>query len=376
MSSWCQPKQHQLRSVGQLLLRETAGPAQNLLRANWTGGNIDWQKSDFQAVLLNPLLAMLSARQLTNQIDYVLLCMDFPYRVADTNGANSTTAALFYGFVPDDAAPGPGLPTSCSLPSGSYSAYAGSEGMFRAIAPGISRTNFLAVMLTSTNLAQAELIVDRGVASDGTFPTQTVYLGKSDDTARNIRYMLFDNAVFNTRLRGNYSMQRTNVNWSNFLGDIAGYQNGYQTGAPTTNFTPGALADQLTSYGGQLYEQSDHTTALQFLNAGAAGSYGTVVEPCQYLRISITAGLLLPVPRLWHGGMLLPGCDQSVSGRAAGRAAGRALRPGPGRLVEQPSRGRSPGRHDQSLAPDSLPPISITPSSKWICSWTALSPGP
>ena len=81
-------------------------PPQNLLRASWPGGNVDWQKSDLQSVILNPLLSMLSARQLTNQIDYVLLCMDFPYRVVETNGVNSTTTALFYGFKPDDPAPG------------------------------------------------------------------------------------------------------------------------------------------------------------------------------------------------------------------------------------------------------------------------------
>jgi uncharacterized protein (TIGR03790 family) len=253
-------------------------PPQNLLRTSWAGGNIAWQASDFQSVILNPLLSMLSARQLTNQIDYVLLCMDFPYRVTDTTGANSTTTPLFYGFIPDAGGQG-----SCSLPAASFNSYAGSEYIFRSVAPGTSKTNFLTFMLTSSNLAQAKLVIDRGVASDSTFPTQTVYLAKSDDAARNIRYVLFDNAIFNTRLRGNYAMQRTNVNTSNFFGYIGGYENGYQTGVPATNFAPGALADQLTSYGGELYEQSDHTTALQFLNAGAAGSYGTVIEPCAYL---------------------------------------------------------------------------------------------
>jgi hypothetical protein len=36
-------------------------------------------------------------------------------------------------------------------------------------------------MLTSSNLAQAQAIIDRGVASDGTFPTQTVWLAKTSD---------------------------------------------------------------------------------------------------------------------------------------------------------------------------------------------------
>jgi len=171
------------------------------------------------------------------------------------------------------------------LPNASSNRYAGSEHLFRSVAPGISKTNFLVTMLTSSNLTQAKQVVDRGVASDGTFPTQIVYLAKSGDVARNIRYTLFDNAIFNTRLRGDYSMVRTNADAPNNLGYILGYENGRQSiSAPPVIFAPGALADQLTSYGGCLYDVPDHTTALVFLNAGAIGSYGTVVEPCAYAQ--------------------------------------------------------------------------------------------
>src|SRR5205814_5123837 len=52
---------------------------------------------------------------------------------------------------------------------------------------------------------------------------------------------------------------------------------------PTT-FAPGAMADNLTSYGGQLFGNTGQTPALVFLNAGASGTYGTVVEPCAYLE--------------------------------------------------------------------------------------------
>jgi uncharacterized protein (TIGR03790 family) len=273
--------------LGNYYCEQRQVPPQNVLRATWAGGNIRWLKSDFETTLLNPLLAMLAARQLTNQIDYVLLCLDFPYHVENggypiASGSNSTTSTLFYGFKTDY----PPLvdPGSCSLPAASSNSYVGSEGIFRFTPPVSAASNsFLVAMITATNLDQAKRVIDRGVASDGTFFPQTVYLAKSTDTARNIRYGLFDNAIFNTRLRGNYSMQRTNTDTPNFLGYNGGYENGYQTGIPTTNYVPGALADQLTSFGGQLYEQTEHTTALQYLLAGAAGSYGTVVEPCAYL---------------------------------------------------------------------------------------------
>jgi uncharacterized protein (TIGR03790 family) len=49
----------------------------------------------------------------------------------------------------------------------------------------------------------------------------------------------------------------------------------------TNRFLPGAVADHLTSYGGVLVGSSQ-MSAMEWLRAGAAGSYGTVVEPCAF----------------------------------------------------------------------------------------------
>ena len=263
-------------------------PPQNVLRINWTGGNITWTRNDFETTLRAPLNAMLASRQLTNQIDYVLLSMDVPYRVTETTGSpatsgvNSTTAALFYGFKAD----GPGGGGSCNLPAGSASAFAGSEGIFRKTPPLSATSNsWLVIMLTSSNLAQARAVVDRGVASDFLFPTQTVYLAKGQDRLRNIRFYLFDDALINTRLRGQPLIARTNTYTPAGLGAILGYQNGEQNFSMASgNFVPGALADNLTSFSGFILENSGHTDALDFLNAGATASYGTVIEPCAYFE--------------------------------------------------------------------------------------------
>ena len=73
-------------------------------------------------------------------------------------------------------------------------------------------------MITQSSLALAEQIVDQGILGDSSFPTNTVWLDKSDDADRNVRFAEFDNAIFNTRLRGNYSMMRTNsvIRWRIF----------------------------------------------------------------------------------------------------------------------------------------------------------------
>jgi uncharacterized protein (TIGR03790 family) len=258
-------------------------PPQNVLRINWPGSNVLWTQTEFNNTLFTPLSAMLASRQLTNQIDYIVLSMDIPYRVTTAgNGENSTTSALFYGFKPDSRDI-----NTCPLAFGSTSAYAGSEGIFRSTPPINATSNsFLVTMITSSNLALAKQIVNQGVLGDATFPTQTVYLAKSPDIYRNIRYLTFDNALFNTRLRGNYSMLRTNFYSPGYFPNMLGYENGtYAFSIDPNAFVPGAMADQLTSFGGQVFQDNGgQTTSLSFLQAGAAGSFGTVIEPCAYLE--------------------------------------------------------------------------------------------
>ncbi len=49
----------------------------------------------------------------------------------------------------------------------------------------------------------------------------------------------------------------------------------------TLTFMPGALADHLTSVGGDLYGNSQ-MSILKWLDMGATASFGTVSEPCNY----------------------------------------------------------------------------------------------
>jgi len=277
--------------LGNYYCEKRGVPPQNVLRVNWSGSHTDWTRTNLDTVLRAPLNAFLSARQLTNQIDFVLLSMDLPYRVTEntgsslTSGINSTTAALFYGFKPDDCNSCPAGIPSCSLPASSANAYAGSEGVFRLTPPvGPVSNSWLVMMLTASNLAQAKLVVDRGLMADRSFPTQTVYLAKSFDLARNIRYLTADDAVFDSRLRGDSVVLTTNTSTPIGLGVMSGFQIGLQSlSVPTNLFVPGAMADNLTSFSGDLFGSPEHTRVLSFINAGAAASYGTVVEPCAYL---------------------------------------------------------------------------------------------
>jgi len=241
-------------------------PPENVLSISWPGSNIQWTRQEFTNTLLNPLLDFLSQNALNDQIHYVVLSMDIPYRVTGGMSANGTTAALFYGLKS-----GSGLDNS----------YAFSEQRFASSPPATAPTNsFLALMLTGSTLQEAKRLVNQGVASDGAFPPQKAWLVKSQDVDRNKRYKAFDNAIFNTRLCDGFTLMQTNTQsmppWSNLLG----CQLGMETFSISSNaFIPGAIADDMTSFGGQIFENPGQTTLLEFTQAGAAGSYGTVTEP-------------------------------------------------------------------------------------------------
>jgi len=264
-------------------------PPQNIFRlANGTGDNVSWSLADFTNRLVRPLLGALQARGLTQQVWQVVLSMDIPYRVdhyGPTTDWNSTTAALFYGFKFFSAVP-PGLPPSCSLPDASANSYAFSELPFPDARPDTATTNaLLTFLLTSDSLAQAKAIVDRGIASDRSYPTQRVYLAKTTDAARNVRFYTFDDAIFNARVTGDQALVRTNTDslltFTNALGIETGLAN--FTIHPNS-LVPGGTADSLTSYAGAIFNNQGQTTLLAFLDAGAVASYGTVVEPCNWLQ--------------------------------------------------------------------------------------------
>jgi uncharacterized protein (TIGR03790 family) len=246
-------------------------PPENVLRINWLGPNTMWTSNDFQTNLFNPLLNMLAARQLTNQVHYVVLSMDIPFQTLNGGLVNGTTSAIFYGLKTDTG------PNWVDMTN----SYAFSERAFEdappASAPAIS---FLTTFITSDSLAAAKNLVDQGVASDGTFPRQPIILAKSSDPTRNFRYPYFDTAIFNTRLTGNGAIMRTNLDSPYGLSNLMGFETGlYQFTISPNSLVPGAIADSVTSYGGIIFGPNDHTTLLAFINAGASGSYGTVTEP-------------------------------------------------------------------------------------------------
>jgi len=137
--------------------------------------------------------------------------------------------------------------------------------------------------IAALSFEQARALIDRGVEADGTFPVGTAYLLSTSDKARDVRSKWYAaiEQTFNGRLR---------VRWLTTdalrdRDDVLFYFTGRAKveGLDTLRFLPGAIADHLTSAGGALTD-SGQMSVLRWLEAGATGSYGTVVEPCAFAQ--------------------------------------------------------------------------------------------
>ncbi|HEX2013311.1 MAG TPA: TIGR03790 family protein, partial [Roseateles sp.] len=125
---------------------------------------------------------------------------------------------------------------------------------------------------------------DHSLTLRGTPPAQAVFASTAD-RARNVRAPLFPPEV---RLWA-YGLQTRRVMQEALpeLDAVLIYQTGLArvAGLERIPFLPGALADHLTSAGGQL-ERTDgpQMSALDWIEAGATASHGAVSEPCNHLQ--------------------------------------------------------------------------------------------
>ena len=175
------------------------------------------------------------------------------------------------------------------------------------------------MLLAATSVAAGRALIDRGVAADGTHPPGTAYLLRTSDTIRNVRASLFPQVA--SGLGRNLRVRLLLANRLSGASDVIAYFTGLTIVPDITrnHYRPGAVADHLTSYGGMLTGPSGTSadgglgqmSALRWLEAGATGSYGTVVEPCNITAKFPDPGLLLSYYR--RGDTLIESYWRSVA---------------------------------------------------------------
>ncbi len=149
-----------------------------------------------------------------------------------------------------------------------------------SLAPGRELHLYPTMLLPAGSLAQARRYIERGIASDDSRPRGTAYLVSTRDRARNVRSAMYPmiRKAFGALLpvvihKGKGIRHRHDVLFY-FTGRVR------VPYLDSLRFLPGALADHLTSFGGRLDPRNRQMRITAWLRAGATGSYGTVVEPC------------------------------------------------------------------------------------------------
>ncbi|WP_311196663.1 TIGR03790 family protein [Rugamonas fusca] len=203
--------------------------------------------------------------QLPAGIQAVLMVWTAPYAV----DCYSITSAYSLGFDP-------GLcdkPCEPSKPSPYFNA--------ASSRPYLDFGMRLSMLMPTESVEQAKALIMRGKASGfRTQPASAYYLVTSE-TARNSRAVFFPRSMVLPRQE--LTIHTLRADSIADVKDIMVYQTGKARveQLDTLQFLPGALADHLTSVGGDLLG-TVQMSSLRWLEAGATASYGSVSEPCNY----------------------------------------------------------------------------------------------
>jgi len=214
--------------------------------------------------------------QLHPGIQVIVMLWTAPYAV----GCNSITSAMTLGYDAGQCA------NTCS--AGKASRYFNST----SVRPFNDFGMRLSMLLPIESVEQAKALIDRGVKSSNGVIQAGAYFLVTSDPARNTRAKFFPpSGVFPHKKMVVRTMRKDAIEGTQ---DVMFYLTG-ATNVPkleTLHFMPGALADHLTSFGGDLLGKGQ-MSSLRWLKAGATASYGTVSEPCNHWQKFPNPGVLL-----------------------------------------------------------------------------------
>lgn len=258
------------RRVADYYRERRAIPDENILRLRFAAGRAALTRAEFAAIK-NEI-----DRRTPRHIQAYLLTWTQPYRVE----CMSITTAFAAGFDTRFCAAGCG------------------ETRFSPLFNADSRRPYSdfgwrpTMALAGSSFDSIKALIDRGVAADATFPAGTGYLVSTADKARNVRAAVYPSAA--RRVGNHIRVQIVDAEFLEDKTDVLFYFIGAAevAGLKSNRFLPGAIADHLTSSGGQL-TGSGQMSSLRWLEAGATASYGSVVEPCNHTAKFPSPGIVM-----------------------------------------------------------------------------------
>ncbi|MEO2048781.1 MAG: TIGR03790 family protein [Pirellulales bacterium] len=300
-------------------------PAQNVHYVKWQyPDRYQVHGATFLRLILLPALKEIQCRGLGSQIDYLVYSCDFPTQLnfqKDFPGekfppqlrpqASLTGATYLSQFVVTKrkemfnlntnfyaARPVAGVTVSRGFRSNYYWGPRGKRVSAKEQGISYLLSAMLGVTFGRGNQVEEVLhYLKRARDADGTHPEGTVYFMKNGTNPRSTaRHGNFSGAAVELRLLG-VKAQILDGKFPQKKKDIIGVTTGtanFNFGASGCRLLPGALGDNLTSYGGQFFHRKPkpqlpgkskkklrppQTPLTEFLRYGAAGASGTVVEP-------------------------------------------------------------------------------------------------
>ncbi len=183
------------------------------------------------------------------------------------------------------------------------------------------------MMLAGSSLKQIFSMIDRGVLSDNAISDAgrkkaTAYLMRTSDKKRNVRSRRYD--VIEELLTDVIRIKQIKSDVLENKKDVMFYFTGLVKVKKinSNQYFPGAIADHLTSSGGQLTGGSQ-MSILRWLDAGATASYGTVVEPCAFTQKFPNPGIV--IERYTNGESLIEAYWKSVAWPGQGVFVGELM---------------------------------------------------
>lgn len=283
-------------------------PPINVLMLPWQGSREAVTISTFRTEILRPILQAIDSRKLSPQIDCVVYSTDFPWRIdfaeelpRELAGRDKFPSGSLTGMTMLYAAVQAGSPEYLDPASNRFWRPVGPDGVptttigFRGwygwgplgelIEAGGSRYLLSAVLGVTdgrgNTVAEILRYLRSAAAADGTRPPGTIYFLTNSDVRTTTRSAVFPGVVA--------ALEKLGVKAAVVKGTLPSGKRdvaGLMTGAADFDWpgsgcavVPGAICENLTSFGGIFTPSAGQTPLSVFLRAGAAGSSGTVIEP-------------------------------------------------------------------------------------------------
>jgi hypothetical protein len=286
-------------------------PPINVLMLPWQESTESVSVATFRSELLDPVLQAIDGRRLAPQINCVVYSSDFPWRIDFAEempaalasqelykfpSGSLTGMTMLYGAVRSGKGPAWLDPQSNRYwrpldAEGVPKSTDGFRGFHRYGAQGevvkdSGNRYLLSVMLGVTagrGNSVPEIVrgLEASAAADGTAPPGTIYFVTNDDVRTKTRSPAFPPIVRALDALGVKAEVVSGV-LPSAKRDVAGLMMGtadFDWPASKSTIVPGAICENLTSWGGIFTPTAGQTPLSVFIRAGAAGSSGTVIEP-------------------------------------------------------------------------------------------------